>query len=115
MALAAAAPVAPDAMVAPIQVFSTTAPQDKATTDLLFHLREDVIPAATADSGTQVYVGGFQAVTADFTQVLQDALPWFLLIVVGLGFLTLVVLFRSCWCPRPGFCPACCRWARRSA
>jgi RND superfamily putative drug exporter len=102
VALAAAAPVAADATVAPIQVFAKTAPQDQATTDLLFHLREDVIPAATADSGAKAYVGGFQAVTADFTRVLQDALPWFLLIVVGLGFLTLVVLFRSVLVPATG-------------
>jgi RND superfamily putative drug exporter len=95
VALAAAAPVAADATVAPVQVVPKTAPQDKATTDLLFHLREAVIPAATADSGAKAYVGGFQAVTADFTQVLQKALPWFLLIVVGLGFLAMVVLFRA--------------------
>ncbi len=95
VALAAASPVAEDATVAPVQVIPTTAPQDEATTDLLFHLREDVIPSATAASGAQAYVGGFQAVTADFTQVLVDALPWFLLIVVGFGFLALVVLFRS--------------------
>ena len=71
VALAAAAPVAADATVAPIQVVPKTAPQDKATTDLLFHLREDVIPGATATSGAIAYVGGFQAVTADFTQVLR--------------------------------------------
>src|SRR3954447_6242314 len=102
VALAAAAPVAAAATVAPIQVIPTTAPQDKATTDLLLHLREDVIPAATADSHAKAYVGGFQAVTADFTEVLQDALPWFLLIVVGLGFLALVVLFRSLLVPATG-------------
>ena len=102
VALAAAAPVAADATVAVVQVFAKTAPQDEATTDLLFHLREDVIPAATADSGAQAHVGGFQAVTVDFTQVLQDALPWFLVIVVGLGFLTLVVLFRSLLVPATG-------------
>jgi RND superfamily putative drug exporter len=102
VALAAAAPVAADATVAVVQVFATTAPQDEATTDLLFHLREDVIPAAMAESGAKAYVGGFQAVTVDFTGVLQDALPWFLLIVVGLGFLTLVVLFRSVLVPATG-------------
>ena len=102
VALAAAAPVAEDASVAVIQVFPTTAPQDEATTELLFHLREDVIPQATATSGAQAYVGGFQAVTVDFTKVLQDALPWFLLIVVGLGFLALVVLFRSILVPATG-------------
>lgn len=102
VALAAAAPVAEDATVAVIQVFAKTAPQDEATTDLLFHLRDDVIPAATAEAGATAYVGGFQAVTVDFTRVLQDALPWFLLIVVGLGFLALVVLFRSLLVPATG-------------
>ena len=85
-----------------VQVYAKSAPQDEATTDLLFRLREDVIPAATAGSNATAYVGGFQAVTSDFTQVLQDALPWFLLIVVGLGFLALVVLFRSLLVPATG-------------
>jgi RND superfamily putative drug exporter len=102
VALAAAAPVAEDATVAPIQVFPTTAPQDLATTDLLFHLRDTVIPQATAESGAKAYVGGFQAVTVDFTKVLTDALPWFLLVVIGFGFLALVFLFRSILVPATG-------------
>ena len=102
VALAAAPPVAADASVVPIQVYPTTAPQDQATTDLLGHIRDDIIPAATADSGAKAYVGGFQAVTVDFTKVLADALPWFLLIVVGLGFLAMVVLFRSLLVPATG-------------
>jgi len=95
VALAAAPPVADDADVVPIQLYPTTAPQDEATTDLLFHIRDDIIPSVEADTEAQAYVGGFQAVTVDFTKVLTDALPWFLLIVVGLGFLAMVVLFRS--------------------
>jgi putative drug exporter of the RND superfamily len=102
VALAVAPPVAPDATVAPIQLYPTTAPQDEATTQLLNELRDTVIPEATADSGAQAYVGGFQAVTADFTDVLSSALPWFLLVVVGLGFLALVVLFRSILVPLMG-------------
>ncbi len=102
VALAAAAPVAEDASVAVIQLFPTTAPQDEATTDLLFELRDTVIPAAVEASGTRAYVGGFQAVTADFTKVLGDALPWFLLVVVGFGFLALVFLFRSLLVPATG-------------
>jgi len=102
VALAAAPPVADDATVVPIQLYPTTAPQDEATTDLLFHVRDDIIPSVTADTGANAYVGGFQAVTVDFTKVLVDALPWFLLIVVGLGFLALVVLFRSILVPATG-------------
>ncbi len=85
-----------------IQVFPTTAPQDEATTDLLFHLRDTVIPQALAGTGASAYVGGFQAVTVDFTKVLSDALPWFLLIVVGLGFVALLFLFRSILVPLMG-------------
>jgi RND superfamily putative drug exporter len=102
VALAAAAPVAPDATVGVIQVFPTTAPQDAETTDLLFHLRESVIPKALAGTDAVAYVGGFQAVTVDFTKVLSDALPWFLLIVVGLGFVALLFLFRSILVPLMG-------------
>jgi putative drug exporter of the RND superfamily len=102
VALAAAAPVGPDAVVGVVQVFPTTAPQDEATTDLLFHLRETVIPQALADTGATAFVGGFQAVTVDFTKVLTDALPWFLLIVVGLGFIALLFLFRSIIVPLMG-------------
>ena len=102
VALAAAAPVAPDAQVGVIQVFPTTAPQDEATTDLLFHLRETVIPQALEATGGAAFVGGFQAVTVDFTKVLSDALPWFLLIVVGLGFVALLFLFRSILVPLMG-------------
>ena len=102
VALAAAPPVAPDADVVPIQVYPTTSPQDEATTDLLFHLRDTVIPQALAGTGASAYVGGFQAVTVDFTKVLSDALPWFLLIVVGLGFVALLFLFRSILVPLMG-------------
>ena len=102
VALAAAAPLAPGAKVGVVQVFPTTAPQDAATTDLLFHLRDTVIPGALDGTGATAYVGGFQDVTVDFTKVLTDALPWFLLIVVGLGFVALLFLFRSILVPLMG-------------
>jgi RND superfamily putative drug exporter len=58
-------------------------------------MRTQVIPAATAGTGATAYVGGTTAITEDFGRVLSDALPLFLLVVVGLGFLALVGLFRS--------------------
>jgi RND superfamily putative drug exporter len=78
-----------------IAVYPTTSPQDEATTQLLDRLRNEVNPALEEATGAQLYVGGTQAITSDFTTVLQDALPLFLLIVIGLGFLALVILFRS--------------------
>ena len=84
-----------DGDVAVIGVIPTTAPQDEATTALLDRLRSEVNPAIEASTGAQLYVGGAQAITSDFTSVLTSALPLFLAIVIGLGFLALVGLFRS--------------------
>ncbi len=94
-------PMAPGSDVTAMQVVPTTGPQDEATTELLNRLRDDVIPAASGDSVT-AYVGGTQAITSDFTTVLQDALPLFLAVVIGLGFLALVLLFRSILVPLTG-------------
>jgi RND superfamily putative drug exporter len=81
--------------VAVIGVVPSSAPQDQATTDLLNELRDTVNPKIEAATGAKLYVGGTQAITSDFTTVLKDALPIFLLVVIGLGFLALVLLFRS--------------------
>jgi RND superfamily putative drug exporter len=78
-----------------IAVYPTTSPQDQATTELLERLRTEVNPAIEESTGAKLYVGGTQAITSDFTTVLQDALPLFLSIVIGLGFLALVLLFHS--------------------
>ncbi len=78
-----------------IAVYPTTSPQDEATTELLDRLRSEVNPKIEQATGAQLYVGGTQAITSDFTTVLQDALPLFLAIVIGLGFLALMLLFHS--------------------
>ncbi|MFM7148120.1 MAG: MMPL family transporter, partial [Actinomycetales bacterium] len=81
--------------VAVIGVVPETAPQDEATTALLDRLRTEVNPALEQSTGATILVGGTQAITSDFTTVLTDALPLFLTVVIGLGFLALVLLFRS--------------------
>ena len=78
-----------------IAVYPTTSPQDEATTQLLDRLRTEVNPQLAEATGAKLYVGGTQAITSDFTTVLRDALPLFLAIVVGLGFLALMLLFHS--------------------
>ncbi len=88
--------------VTAVQVIPDSAPQDVETTELLDRIRTETIPAVTDATGVQAYVGGFQAVTADFTDVINDALPLFLTIVVGLGFVALVILFRSIVVPLTG-------------
>jgi RND superfamily putative drug exporter len=61
----------------------------------LTQLREVTAPAVESSTGAKIFVGGALAVTSDFTGVLVDALPIFLLIVVSLGFIALMILFRS--------------------
>ena len=94
--------VTPNQTIAAIQVVPTTSPQNPATEQLLERLRKDTIPNAEEGTTMRAYVGGAQAVTADFTTVLSDSLPVFLAVVVGLGFLALTLLFRSLIVPLIG-------------
>jgi RND superfamily putative drug exporter len=84
-----------DATITAIQVNPTTGPQDEKTDELLNRLRGETLPAVTAQTSSEAYVGGTTAIVADFSSVMAKAMPVFLSVVVGLGFLTLLVLFRS--------------------
>ena len=95
-------PMAPESSISAVQVIPTTAPQDAATADLLVRMRDEVIPPVATAAGLTAYVGGTLAITSDFTTVLTDALPVFLLVVIGFGFLALVLLFRSILVPLTG-------------
>lgn len=78
-----------------ITLIPTTAPQDSATTDLAKHLRSDVIPPALGDSGMNAYVGGVTAANIDISDKIGERMPLFFLIVIGLSFIVLTVVFRS--------------------
>ncbi|OIJ64220.1 MMPL family transporter [Streptomyces mangrovisoli] len=74
-----------------VQVVPKTSPQSKQTDDLIDDLRDRVIPEA----GVQAHVGGVTAISKDFASVTGDRLPYFVLTIIGLGFLLLMVAFRS--------------------
>ncbi|MFD8421685.1 MMPL family transporter [Streptomyces sp. NPDC059466] len=95
VASATARPVTTAKGLSIIDVVPTSAPQDKATSTLISHLRKDVVPAAEQGNGLTVYVGGRTAVSADLADVLASKLPVFLGVIVGLGCLLLMVAFRS--------------------
>ena len=82
-----------------IQATPTTSPQDASTSDLVRHLRDDVIPAATESSDLNVYVGGQTAGFEDFSDKIASRLPLFIAIVIGLSILLLIAVFRSIWVP----------------
>ncbi|WLW58449.1 MMPL family transporter [Streptomyces sp. YU58] len=89
VAQVAAAP--PSNGVSVIQVVPTTSPQSEKTDQLIDRLRDDVIPA----SGTEAHVGGVTAVFKDFASVTGERLPYFVAAIIGLGFLLLLIAFRS--------------------
>ncbi len=102
VAVAAPYPLTEDASITAVQVIPTTSPQDEATEQLLDRLRDEVIPSVEESVDLVAPVGGTLAITSDFTTVLVNALPLFLLVVVGFGFLVLVLLFRSVLVPATG-------------
>jgi RND superfamily putative drug exporter len=87
--------VSPDGQVATISATPRTGPQDKATSDALKRVRDDIIPPVEKATGSRVEVGGFTASTEDFSQVVANKLPLFVGVVVLLSALLLLVVFRS--------------------
>ncbi|MBV9683160.1 MAG: MMPL family transporter [Solirubrobacterales bacterium] len=85
----------PAGNVAVFEAYPGSAPQDAATTDLVNHLRHNVVPPIAHGSGMTVLVGGFTAGSIDFSHVLANKLPLFIGIVVVLSALLLFVIFRS--------------------
>ncbi len=89
--VAQVAAVPPANGVTVIQVVPTTSPQSEQTDQLIDRLRDDVIPR----SGAEAHVGGVTAVFKDFASVTGDRLPYFVATIIALGFLLLLVAFRS--------------------
>jgi RND superfamily putative drug exporter len=74
---------------------SLTSPQDAKTTDLVRHLRDDVLPPLYQGSADHIYVFGQTAIYVDFSHVLSAKMPLFIGAVVLLSFILLLIAFRS--------------------
>jgi RND superfamily putative drug exporter len=85
----------PQGDAAIITVYPTTSPQDVATSDLVHRLRSDVVPSATASTGTIVHVGGLTAIFTDFASTIGRRMPIMIAVVIALAFLLLMAVFRS--------------------
>ena len=88
-------PSKPGAKVAIVEVIPKTAPQDVPTSNLITHLRSVVIPAAEQGTSLRVHVGGATAIFDDFAAIISAKLPLFIGVIIGLGFLLLLIAFRS--------------------
>ena len=77
----------------------TTAPATDATADLLNDVRDDVVPKATAEGGITTYVGGYTASYADLASLISQRLLLVIGTVILLGFVLLMIAFRSILVP----------------
>jgi putative drug exporter of the RND superfamily len=82
-----------------ISVIPDSSPEAQATSDLISRLRTAVIPAAERGTTMRVYVGGVTAIFGDFATVIGHKLPLFIAAIIGLGFLLLLLAFRSLLVP----------------
>ena len=73
----------------------TTSPSDRATEDLIRHLRDSTIPAATKGQGMTVDVGGTTAAYVDLAERISSHLVEVIGVVIGLSFILLLLAFRS--------------------
>jgi RND superfamily putative drug exporter len=86
----------PDGTAAIIRIIPESSPQDEATSTLVHHLRDDVIPTALAGTdGVQAYVGGQTASFIDLSDKISGRLFWFIGAVILLSVLLLTMVFRS--------------------
>ncbi|MFF0657058.1 MMPL family transporter [Micromonospora tulbaghiae] len=94
--LAVAPPqVDPSGRTALIGVIPETGPTDEATETVVHDIRAQVSGIQNAD----VLLTGVTAVGIDVSEKLSDALPVYLLVVVGLSILLLMLVFRSILVP----------------
>ena len=77
----------------------TTAPATTATADLLDEVRDTVVPAATSEGGIDTYVGGYTASYADLAALISERLLLVIGTVILLGFVLLMIAFRSLLVP----------------
>ena len=89
----------PNGKAAIATLIPSTGPQEEATTSLVHHLRDDVVPAATAGSNLKIHIGGTTASGIDFSTLISGRLPIFIGAVLVLSFLLLLMVFRSVLVP----------------
>ena len=88
-----------DDTAALLTIIPESGPTSEATEQLVADLRADL---ADVGNGVQAYVTGQTAISVDVAQSLDEALPVYLVLVVGLALVLLVLVFRSLLVPLVG-------------
>ncbi len=99
-ALAVVEPPVPNAdhSVYVMTLVPKTGPDDPATKSLVNRLRS-ADRAAVAQAGGTLYIAGATAANIDVSTKLADALPLFVIVIVGLALILLTIAFRSILVP----------------
>jgi len=85
----------PDRAAAVLSVIPGTSPQDARTSALVQHLRDTVVPRATAHTGVRALIGGQTAASIDTAGLISARLLAVVAFVIVLSVLLLTVAFRS--------------------
>ncbi|MDI5976931.1 MMPL family transporter [Amycolatopsis magusensis] len=101
-ALGDTAIVAPPRPVSPTAALLTVIPESGPTTAETEHLVEELRGYLSGLDGVEASVTGATAVSVDVAVSLDEALPIYLVLVVGLALLLLVLVFRSLLVPLVG-------------
>jgi uncharacterized membrane protein YdfJ with MMPL/SSD domain len=76
-------------------VIATTAPAATETADLVGTLRIYTVPQATTGTNVEAFVGGQTASYVDLADAISSRLLLVILVVIALGFVVLLIAFRS--------------------
>lgn len=84
-----------DGTVHLFNVYPTTAPQDRGTTELVDRIRDEVIPSVISGDSPVVRLTGDTPFVVDFAEYIGDYFPLFVGAVLVLSFLLLTTVFQS--------------------
>ncbi|CAM3714289.1 MMPL family transporter [Kibdelosporangium persicum] len=90
--------VSADRTTAVLQLIPSSGPSTEATKELVSRLR-DLTGEIKAQTGSTIGVTGQTALNIDVSQKLSDALPTYLIVIVGLSLILLAIMFRSILVP----------------
>jgi RND superfamily putative drug exporter len=85
----------PAGTTAVVDAYPRSSPQSAATSDLVEHLRNAVLPRVERSTGARILIGGASASAIDFSHVLSGKLPLFIAVVLLLSAILLALVFRS--------------------
>jgi RND superfamily putative drug exporter len=89
------AQISPAGSTAVLDAYPRSSPQAAATTRLVRHLRDGVLPQVEQFTGVTILIGGATASAIDFSHVLSSKLPLFIAVVLILSAILLALVFRS--------------------